>query len=244
MLNDIGRYDMTTNIDSVEQLKAHLKVIEKDIKKLKIPIIDGVVGLNCCYVGLEAQLFSAHKELFTEGSICVRNLDEQLLSRFEYKIRLGTSNTWVYLQHIKKLHDLLTSDDDDWDDDDDCLEEEDFDDEQEDHPRLHELAIAVASAKGFNGLKNVEQRRGFCSQYLKHNKLEGIGLDVYDLENLADIYLTMAIIPMKVKQLAEDGLSIKDICNELGLTKLKVTRALKTSIADYLQENLDLYYKD
>lgn len=100
------------------------------------------------------------------------------------------------------------------------------------------MAAIVAKTPGFGALKNRTQRNEFAKDVLA-----GYGEDIthkkyYGIIETAECLYWFGILPKEVNKLIDCCESTKDIAKELGVTELRVQRALDYAVPDNIEEIL------
>lgn len=115
-------------------------------------------------------------------------------------IRLGYSNTWVYCEHNSATNNILSliSLLNPAHDDEDYEEEEDDDTPYDD---LKRLGMIVAMSKGFNLLKNRDQRTEFGKKSLKSMSEEYESYYLSQIITFAESFYDYGVLPLAAKAL-------------------------------------------
>lgn len=213
---------------------------ETSLKAFDIPIIRGSVsGNGCCFISVISAELSDYRNLFTEGSICVIDLekfndikseqDNDIYKGIKIYIRLGNSNTWL---HFGWTIPEIDCDEDLFDD------EVDLEEEME-KEELVTISLQVAKAPGFGSLKNKSQRLEFTQSILP--KLYPDAISDYTTREIAsrsESYYEFGVLPYQVRSLSQAGKSIPVIAKELGISKQKAERALTCEIPEFISDLL------
>jgi len=252
--------------ENEEKIENKFKALGEFIRRLKIKVIN---CLSISGIGITAhvELGCFDESLIVDDSICflcinvVKN-DDLPFKSLKYLIgeirgtsvyiRLGATDTWLSLkantligEFLEKCHEKAESDDYlyDYDDDEGEESDEDIDPENFDDEDLNRLAAIVAKSKGFNLLKNREQRKKFSKSTLVK---AGEEFDEYYLDRIATVandFYEFGVLPLAAKALQVEGKSESEIAKALGHTKAKVEKALLIEVdGEFLEilENTDL----
>jgi len=241
-------------ISEKEFFKKHQETIDTAFKKinaLKIPIIKCDEITPKGFILEIKDISDIDNYLLTEGSICAYNIEifnnegsdfpdfyngiERCIHSY---IRLGTTETWIYSRNPTFIGATI-----------DIYEKfSDYDDEEYeegaediDYERLNRLSTIVAKSKGFNLLKNRDQRKNFAKEVLVDIDEDVMDHEYYGIASNAETFYDFGVLPLEVKKLIDEGKSEKEIAITLGHTKAKISKALLVDIPDVIRKNIEEY---
>ncbi|MDD2659575.1 MAG: hypothetical protein PHY54_07835 [Methylococcales bacterium] len=246
----------------LNQHKESIDNINKAVNLLEIPIIKNCIGINpqgfiINISGVDD--IKNSKQFISEGSICVFHVQKVKesdyhgdISRFidqdkiiDIYIRLGLTNTWLHANFQTLVHLALEANfekTDEYDEDYDFYDDSDDDAEgNTDYERLNRLATIVAKSKGFNLLKNRDQRKMFAKEALNNTEQEFGDHELYGIATTAETFYEFGVLPIEAGKLQFDGKSEQEIAKILGHTKAKIEKALQCEVPDIIRKNIDQY---
>ncbi len=266
--NDVDKLDnynalkklMTSDIDKQIIFDLQKEITDRAnalIDSLGIPVIRGCTEVitNGFIIGVSS--IEDVKHLISERSICVYFVEKVLegdyigdISQFigkekiiEIYIRLGETNTWIKYRPMMLIHFFLElnfknsdEDEDDYEDED---EDSDYEEEVIDYDGLNTLATIVAKSKGFNFLKNKDQRSDFAKDVLKKIDAEFSNYDLVYIVATAETFYDLGVLPTTVKKLHLEGEKTQDIAKSLGHTKARIEKALLCDVSDKIKKYIE-----
>lgn len=243
-------------------------LIDKLTKNLEIPVIKNCNSISP--VGFVINfgfndMSDDVKNLITDRAICVccikkvteedcqSDVDslEQYIGKnkiFDVYIRIDDTNTWLHFGGEMPIYSLIfkkiEEGYDDYDDDDGCDdgEEEDLQHNHDYYVKLNRFATIVAKSKGFNLLKNREQRGMFAENVFKARGEDIDGdCSFYWIGAQAETIYDLGVLPTESQKLKAEGKTEKEIAKILGHTKAKIEKALLCEVTGVIKECLDEY---
>jgi ribosomal protein L35AE/L33A len=237
--------------------------IYPSINNLGIPIINDCKNVNPQGFMIEienVEKIEELKPLISEGSLCVCYVQKVKendyigdISQFvgqekiiDIYIRLGLTNTWIHLNFQTLIYLILEAkfEKNYMDDEDLDSYDEDYDYETEnniDYERLNRLATIVAKSKGFNLLKNRDQRKIFAKEVLTRCEEEFENFELHGISTTAESIYDFGVLPLEARKLQLDGKSEQEIAKTLGHTKAKIEKALLCEVSDIIRKNIEQY---
>lgn len=228
----------------IARVGAAVAEIEAAMKAKSIPVLrgsfrgDGGVAI----VHVEA-LDAGTLDIVPNGeSLCVLDLqqpdyplaDSSDVQDMHVYLRIGHANTWV--------HYCLESPEDGPSDNDED-DESDWSFQQRmltiDAKKLNEFAMKIASAPGFGSLRNRAERQDFSNEAFREDAdTELTDYDVWQIAKTAESIFALGIAPALAKALEKEGKSKNEIARALGLSKVRVERALSTTTPPHIAKLL------
>jgi hypothetical protein len=158
-------------------------------------------------------------------------------------IRIGETETWLYIKRTTLFGALIdmyesVNEYDEYDDDEGESEDD------IDYQRLEKFYTIVAKSKGFNLLKNRDQRRNFSKEILSNTDEE---FDEHELGAIAvgaETFYDFGVLPIAAKKLQLDGKSEPEIAKILGHTKARIERALLIEVTDDIRKCIEQYEEE
>lgn len=236
------------NLKSLSLIKEKIQEIEFELGILGIPIIyGGVFGSGHTLIALENDPIKSHEALIkAKGTIAVLNIGREKdedgdeipggqIVLYQFYIRLGETNTWLYSRFEIELETSEENDDED-DEQDDWLNPYHIDQNHIDF-----LAVTAARDEIFGSLQNKRQRKEFVDNLIsKHLDLsENLHYKSYEIAESATSIYELGVFPKKVKDLKNKEKTVQEISKELGITKAKAEKALLIITPDYIEEILN-----
>lgn len=257
LLNGIKMENQEINqLDSKEFiLKKHQESIDNiffKINSIGIPVIKCREIIQKGFVICIDSIDDLDKSLIIDGSICAYTIEiynneyddapefcNGMETCFHTYIRLGASETWVYVKNTTFVGALIFLIENKYVEDDDCEEDEDY--EEVDYSRLNRLSTIVAKSKGFNLLKNRNQRKSF-SQAILSKLDEEIGEhEYYGIAVNAETFYDFGVLPIEARRLKDEGKTESEIAKELGHTKARIEKALLCDVPDVIRNSITEY---
>jgi hypothetical protein len=236
--------------------------INRAVNLLEIPIIKNCIGINPQGFIIDINSvddIETSKHFISEGSICVFHVQKVKesdyigdISQFvdqdkiiDVYIRLGLTNTWIHANFPTLIYLALEANFEKNDEDDEDYDlYDDGDDDSEgstDYERLNRLATIVAKSKGFNLLKNRDQRKMFAKEALSNTKEEFADHELYGIAATAETFYEFGVLPIGAVKLQLDGKSEQEIAKMLGHTKAKIEKALLCEVPEIIRKNIEQY---
>jgi hypothetical protein len=227
-----------------------IMLIIRKIHSLGIPVIkcNDVIpkGFMICLTDFHG----INKSWITEGSICAYYIEkfddesapELLRNKERYihiYIRIGNSDTWLYIKTVTLIGipiNIYEESLDNYDDEDDDDGHDDID-----YERLNRLSTMVAKTKGFNLLRNRDQRINFAKEVLSHIDEEIQEYEYYGIASNAETFYDFGVLPIEAKKLKAEGKSDSEIAKTLGHTKAKIEKALLCDVSENIRKNIEQY---
>jgi hypothetical protein len=215
-----------------------LSGIETKLKACSVPVIRGKMH-GSWHTLIETSLtaiYECQKPSPEQGSIAVIDVervptdtgaDGDIIGIQTY-VRLGTSNAWFYVAFNSDV---------DSEDDDDLSE---YQDEPEvDSEELSKMALIVARAEGFGGLKNRRQRQELANSLLEeHSELEIPSHYAGEIVARAEGLYEFGVLPERVRALQGLGKGVAEIFKALGITRQRVEKAASVKTQEYIAQLL------
>lgn len=214
-----------------------------------IPIVEGVLsgaGTTVVVVNGTAGLARAMPLVSAEsGSIAVVAIERSTRKGFEHfnasfngYVRQGVTSTWFMLSvdngHLEEARDYegLFAD-----------EEENESDQrptEEVSKMLSSVALGIARVDGFGRLRNKAQRLEMTDAMLSLPSFSEVPPHYAgEIAQRAESLYEHGVLPQQVSVMASSGKSAADIAKALGLSKLRIERALSATVPDHIQALLD-----
>lgn len=234
--------------------------INQTINSLGIPIIKDCIvevipkGFIIKINGIEGIKKSKH--LILEGSLCVyfsKKVEANnyigdvsefvgLETIIDIYIRIGLTDTWLYANFITPIFLFLEnnyehSEIEDYEDELD--DEQGYSEDGTDYERINRLATIVAKSKGFNLLKNRDQRKIFAKDVLNNSEEKFEDYELYGIAATSETFYEFGVLPIEVKKQHLQGKSAQEIAKLLGHTKAKIEKALICEVPDIIRKNVE-----
>lgn len=244
--------DIIIELEILQNHQGKINHIIRKIKCLGIPVIKcKEVMANGFIICLE-NLDEINKSLITEKSICAYSIeifnDEDCgYPEIYYKkeryihtyIRLGETETWFYIKTVTLFGFLIDMYEKNLEPSDEYDDGEYADDI--DYERINRLSTIVAKNKGFNLLKNRDQRRAFSKEILSNTNEEFGEHELYNIAANAESFYDFGVLPIAAKKMQLDDKSVVEIAKILGHTKARIEKAILIEVPDAIRKAIEKY---